>query len=1433
MAFDKFFDVFLSHNSADKEAVEALARRLVDEAGLRPFLDKWHLVPGNPWQEDLEQALGRSRTCAVFIGSSGIGPWENEEMRSALDTRVRHANFRVVPVILPGATIPKRGTLPRFLSRITWVDFRKRDGVNDTEAFHRLVAGIRGVPPGRDDSAIFTTSDIECPYRGLEIFDEAHARFFFGREAITQHMVEALRKSRFLAVLGPSGSGKSSVVRAGLLPQLRSGALPFSSTWHYLVFKPGAHPLEELAVSLAHAQKMHDVLGVLKSLETDERELHLSVRLGLRDRPQETRFCFIVDQFEETFTLCQEQTERDRFVQLLRYAATIAGGQTVIILTMRADFTARAAEYTPLAELLSTHPFLLSPMDHDDLRRAIEEPAQMVGLRLEKGFVEAIVRDVGNEPGALPFMEHALLQLWEKRHESQVFSIQTYNDIGGVQGALAKRADELFDTLTVEQQHIARRILMRLTQPGEGTEDTRRRTSMQELWTWTAERHRVEEVVKTLTDARLLVTSKDEQVEVAHEALIRGWPRLRRWIDDDRAMLHVHRRITEAAQEWQRLQRDEGVLYRGALLSHAQEWREQHAVYMNQLEREFLDASVTLKRRVEEEDRKRQRHELEQARALVEEQMQRAEIQTRASRRFRSLASGLAVVLLCAIIAALFAIQQTKLARQEARRADVQSSIAEQKTAEAEQEAALATSRRLAVEAFSHTHDQLDLALILSLEALRKANTLEARSSLLTGVEHAPHLRTLLHGHTDGVTGVAFDSVGTTLISSSHDGTILLWDVDAGQPRGQPLRGHTRSVTSVAFSPNGTTAASGSQDGSIRLWDVATGQLHGQPLFGYNPGEVSMIYHDRGWVTSSSEVQSVAFSPKGSIVASATGAHTVLLWDVTDTANVRPYGPPLSGHEDNVISVAFSPDGTTLASGSRDRTIRLWDVATGQLRYTFSGHKEFVLSVVFSPDGTLLASSSRDKTIRLWNVATGQLCMEPLFGHKDAVTSVAFSPDGTILISGSRDGTVRLWDVATGQSQKRSFTGHKDGVTSLAFSPDGSMIAAGSGHGTIFLWEAAAYANYGRKRFNLGRGVTSVAVSSNSTAVAACDQEGTVRLWEAATGRLIGPANIPNSDLPGGLAFSRKGKILAVGTWRHIHLLDVTTGKLRYPSIHYPGTAFELTMAFSPDGRKLAAGASIRSISNTSRIYLWDVETIPPAVQVFETTKEGFVFNTCSLAFSPDGAKLAMGSCEKLVGMGPLSTCVRGEVRLWDVATGRPHDPFLVAHNDLVSSVAFSPNGRILASGSDDNTILLWNLDTGQPRDQSLDQHKGGITSLAFSPDGSTLASSSRDSTIRLWDVATNSPLGPPLQFHTSVVLRIVFSPDGNTLLSVSEDGIFHLWQAGLDSWRNRACQIANRNLTCSEWRQYFGDERDVPYHATCPNLPLPECPHPDSGYRP
>ena len=590
------FDVFLSHNSTDKPGVEHLAQKL-RQAGIAPFLDKWHLIPGEPWQEAMEEALDQSRTCAVFLGPGGLGFWENEEMRISLDERTRTPGFRVIPVLLPDAHMPERGRLPRFLSRLTWVDFRQ--GLDDADAFHRLLCGIQGIAPGAPSETRLPSLHI-CPYRGLEAFHEDNAEFFFGRDSLTQWLVEGLRNSRFLAVIGSSGCGKSSAVRAGLVPALRQGALPGSDTWKVVTINPGLRPLEELAAHLApllngSGDRVADVLRLQNDLADDSRALHTAVRMVVPEAEPGSRVLFVVDQFEELFTLCEVETERRRFLGNLLYASAVAQGHTVVVLTMRADFYARAATYPELADRMADHQVLVTPMVEDELRQAIELPAQRVGMTFDPGLTESMMADVTRGPGALPLLEHALLELWQRR-AGEKMTLEAYRAIGGVTGALARRAEEEYGALTSEQQVVARRILLRLVQPGEGTEDTCRRASLSELEPDTKHARIVEAIVERLADARLLTTGRgaigsEEMVDVAHEALIRGWPRLRGWIDENREAMRVQRRLTEAAKEWDANRRDTAYVLRGVRLAEAREWVRAHDADLSELERQFLVAS--------------------------------------------------------------------------------------------------------------------------------------------------------------------------------------------------------------------------------------------------------------------------------------------------------------------------------------------------------------------------------------------------------------------------------------------------------------------------------------------------------------------------------------------------------------------------------------------------------------------------------------------------------------------------------------------------------------------------------------------------------------------------------------------------------------------------------------------------------------------------
>jgi WD40 repeat protein len=985
------YHVFLSHNSADKAAVELIARRLREEADLEPFLDSWHLVPGDPWQEGLERALDASGTCAVFLGPAGLGTWDNEAMRVALDIRAENPDFRVVPALLPGAVLPERGRLPRFLARLKWVDFRA--GLDDAQAFHELVSGILGVAPGPSD---LPDSAVVCPFRGLEVFEEEHAEFFFGREALTQHLVEQLRIDRFLAVVGPSGSGKSSLVRAGLVPQVRQGTLSNSQVWPVVLLKPGPHPLDTLASRLlpllgSAADPLAARQTLLDTLTRDERGLHVTVQTALASMGDSRRMLLVIDQFEELFTLCRDDAERHRFIATLLYASAIPGGQTIAVITMRADFLGKCAAYADLAARLKGLE-LVGPMDVADLRRAMLGPAEKVGLRYEKGLVESILEDLGDEPGGLPLLQHTLLELWERRRGGWL-TTDAYQTIGGVRGALAQRADAVYDRLPSVQQAAARRVLLRLTQPGEGTEDTRRRAPLSELLPAHDGAADVEAAVRALTDARLLITSTDEPgaeiVDVAHEALIRGWPRLQGWIDENRAALRTHRRLTEAANEWATNTRDASFLYRGARLAEAQEWATAHADDLNELEQQFLEASVTTR-----------------------EAERRA-----AQRRVRQVIGGLVSALVVISVVAGFALWFWR-ASEEA------TALAQQQTLRVEQAALLNRARLLFERGRSEFDSRPLLGLRLAIEGLVTAppdatdvravmgqtiSEMAAQGRILrltgdvAGLYYSPDSKVLILDRSaasaelrrtfDGALisklpgNITVDSIGavpgdsyqkgtgdTERVYYSQDGRFVVLDYDdaAAEVRqtedGALVSTLTHKVVAANFSPDGRAVMLTYEDGASELRRTDNGAII--PLAG--------------------KIRSVAFSPRGAVFLVSYEDTTSELRRTEDGALIRQLPGRLAVAYD---AVTFGPD--------EGIVVIKYENAPQELRRTDTGAviplPETPQQLIFDPQGSVLIVGYQDAEDELRRANDGAL-MTKLSGHVADIAPVAFSPDGNAFV---------------------------------------------------------------------------------------------------------------------------------------------------------------------------------------------------------------------------------------------------------------------------------------------------------------------------------------------------------------------------------------------------------------------------------------------------
>jgi WD40 repeat protein/DNA-binding SARP family transcriptional activator len=955
----------------------------------------------------------------------------------------------------------------------------------------------------------------EPPFKGLHYFDEADADLFFGREALTAKLVARIaspptpwrdlsprakrvgeapgRRVRFLAIVGASGSGKSSIVRAGLIPALRRE----DSSWRIHILTPTAHPLEALAVSLTRDQGSQTA-ALSEEMAEDPRTLYLFLERSahlVSGATNAAHVLLVVDQFEELFTLCRDATQRKAFVDnVLGAAGEDQDKGLTVVIALRADFYAHCAQFENLREALAQHQDYIGPMTAEELRRAIEEPAKRSDWEFEPGLADLLLHDIGAdghrqpEPGALPLLSHALLETWKHRL-GRTLTFSGYAISGGVRGAIATTAERVYRALSPDEQAIARRIFLRLTELGEGTGDgglpsldTRRRAAFNELITAPQLQPSVEAVLKTLTDARLITISEDS-AEVAHEALIREWPTLREWLNENRDGLRLHHHLTGAAQAWEKLRRDPGELYRGVRLAQAAEWADAHPEELNALEREFLTASRELATREEAEREAQRQRELQAAQRLAETEKRRAEEQAHAARQLRRRAVYLTGVVALAVMAALAAIclggqartaadRNAALAQQNAQiastaqvastqaiaqqviaiaernRADEQRNVAldSQATAEAERSRAehekrLAIAREMAAAAVNNLEVDTERSVLLALEAISATYAqdglvvLEAESALHRALSEL-HILHTLRGHQGVVWAVAFSPDGARLATSSFDFTVKVWDTESGEalltlanPNGLP----NGIGAAVAFSRDGKRLATGGPMAEAKVWDAATGQA----LF---------TLRQEGQATFTDTVISLAFSPDGSRLVTGQVDGRVDVWDTISQQVVLN----LSGHTDQVNGLAYSADGTRIVTGSYDATARVWDAATGR-QLLMVHHSPNIQRVAISPDGTRFATAGNDGVAKLWEAATGNELLT-LTGHTGRVHGVSFSPDGRRLATGSLDGTARIWDVATGRELLR-LSGHTGAVEDVAFSPDGAHVATGAGDWTARVWD--------------------------------------------------------------------------------------------------------------------------------------------------------------------------------------------------------------------------------------------------------------------------------------------------------------------------------------------------------------------------------------------
>jgi WD40 repeat protein/transcriptional regulator with XRE-family HTH domain len=1177
----------------------------------------------------------------------------------------------------------------------------KIDKVLETGGLLAALAPVRG------------DADLDlCPYPGLAAFGPQEARWFFGREQVTADLVarldERLAGGGLLAVVAPSGAGKSSLLAAGLVPALAGGALPGSREWPVVATTPGAHPLSTLVDRVVAVTGTDPAAGAEVAGDPDRFAAFLTNTFACHGGdPAATsspRVVLIVDQFEETFTECRQEEQRQAFITALCAAAESAA--VLVVLGIRADFYGSCLAYPALLTALQA-PVALGPMSAEQLRGIITGPAAAEGLDLEPGLVELLLRDLGvtgdrgaeptgYDPGALPLLAHALRATWHQRHD-KTLTVAGYRSTGGIHQAVATTAERAYTRLDPPEQRIAQQLLLRLVQVGAHTGDIRRRLPREQLLrVLPVPAEMTEKVLETFGRARLL-TFDSTSVEITHEALLRAWPRLRQWIDTDRAGNLTRQELEEAAATWERDDRDPAGLYRGTRLAVARSWATTtHQADLSPAATAFLSASIHQQRR------------------------------TTNLRRT-------VLVLLCAL---------TLLASGTA-------VFAFQKSATAQEASETATVNEIVALADRLRSSDVSLAAQLDIIAWRRGHRLESSTALLTdanailstplpghSVALSPDQRTLASANADNTvqlwnitdpthptplgpplrhaTGaMAFSNDGHILASAVYnDTTVQLWNItDPAHPTpmGSPLAGPGRWIPSVAFSPDGTTLAAGSDDHNVWLWDVAT--TH-QPI-------ATLKGHE-------AIVRSVAFSPDGKTLVSGSADTTVRLWDVTDHHHPTPLGPPLknltaqisTAASPDIYAVALSPDRKTLASGSADGTVQLWNVidpAHTTPLASLPPQRDQIHTVAFSYDGNTLATGGKDNTVRLWNLTdpTHPIALgPPLTGHTNSIEAVAFSPDGNTLASGGADGTARLWHIP-----RTLLTGHTRSIEAVAFSPDRKTLASGNANNTVQLWNVTDPTRptpLGPPLVSHTGPVETVAFSHDGNRLASGSDDHTVKLWDVASHQLL--ATLPGHTKPvKTVAFNRNGNILASGSRDNTVLLWNLTDPTHPIALGPPligHTNAVKTVAFNRDGNILASG------SDDSEIRLWNVAT-----HQLITTLTGNNDQVETVAFSPDGRLLASGSDDP-------------NVQLWDVATQKLIATLRPGHTQLVYSVVFSPDGHTLATGSGDTTVRLWDVtNPTHPtlRGSPLTGHTGNVNSVAFSPDGHTLATGSGDGTIRLW----------------------------------------------------------------------------------------------------
>lgn len=1172
----------------------------------------------------------------------------------------------------------------RFLDMMSW-----RSAMNEALDRDRREAASEAVTE-------ISEGRVECPYKGLAAFQPEDSDYFFGREDLVEELVHRLQQSRVLVLGGSSGSGKSSVLRAGLLPAVSANAITGSENWRVCIFTPGRDPMTDL-----YFQLIGDNSHLTAQVSLNDFIAYPSAARRLATA-NEGELLICIDQFEELFTLVK-QKRRSKFIEALSAMTDPADSRVRIVLTIRADFYASCAEIPWLADRISENQFLVGPMTRPELRRAISEPAHAAGLHMDRSLIDAIVDDAGREAGSLPLVAHSLYETWSRRKGS-VMSLDGYRQSGGVAGAISQTAETLFtDSFDKDQQEATRRLFLRLVTPGEGTPDTRRLLPIDEVER-DSDPNTTRRVVEALTDARLL-TLDDKNVQIAHEALLRTWPRLKSWIEGSRDDLRMRQRIQHDAAEWDGEGREPDLLYRGTRLLAAEEWSTKNQNVLGALEQKFLG----------------------EAREARNKAQATSNLRRRRRRRINQIAvAALALLAIGATVSSFLAIRASNLAESNRK-------IAVVATAEANERFARALGA--AANGLSKT-DPL-LALSLSAEAIVRAesarSTSEARAAMLMARQNLGEAGLIPLGSPltvgDAQT-MAIDASGSRIAVGLRDGSIVIHSTEPGGAVLAELVGHSGGIRDIAFSPDGELLVSAATDGDVRLWSVAATR--------YAPITTLFSGNDVAF--------GVAFNSTGERVASATGDGTVRLWDVSNGMQI---GEPLAEMPLGFKKVEFSPVSEGLVAGNVDGAIFGWmgldatpafpPIPGGPLgpdpdHMSFSSDgtafavshtngkvttigfpegvpivdrfsdSESIVATTFAGPENLLLGAGADGTLHMENAE-----MEPVGdvvqAHSQRIVDLEAAEQVPLLATLGRDQQVRLWRIGAEPDDKETLT-LQSGAKALgvAYKPDGKSVAVGDSDGNIWIWKLGSNMKPMLLKGHNSQ-VWAIAFSQDGNTMLTGDRDGDLRVWDMASMRLKDQIDL--GQVPIWSIVPADSAEFFVATGNGVHQVDVS--EARVIRKFDPAEISFNRAAVSNDGRSLAAASA------DGKVYIWS--TVDGQLnQVIEADD-----NTLwSVAFNAGDTRIAVASSDEVV-------------KVWDLESGKELASY-GGHKGGATDVVYLADQATLVAIDRSGELHWWDTATDRRLTSVEKVHAAPAWRIALAPDGQTFATTSEGGDVRVWN---------------------------------------------------------------------------------------------------